>query len=48
MDEELVVHFQKKLNNAECRILGLGEKKKRKANARVSGTTEVKTLVDFM
>ena len=48
MDEELVVHFQKKLNNAECRILGLGEKKKRTTKVRTSGVKEVKTLVDFM
>tara|TARA_X000001382_G_C3162489_1_gene176734 strand:+ start:286 stop:1134 length:849 start_codon:yes stop_codon:yes gene_type:complete len=48
MDEDLVSTFQKKLNNAECRILGLGEKKKRTTKKRTPEVKEVKSLVDFM
>jgi hypothetical protein len=29
-DEIVVSQFKKKLNNGECRLLGLGEKRKRK------------------
>lgn len=45
MDEELVEHFKKKLNNAECRVLKLGEKKKkRKRKIEIKN----KNLEEFM
>ena len=40
-DEEFCNHAKKKLNNAECRLLGIGEKKKRKPKKKL-----VKTSLD--
>ena len=40
MDEDLVEEFKKKLNNAECRVLKLGEKKKkRKRKMKIKNKT---------
>jgi hypothetical protein len=38
-DEEFCNHAKKKLNNAECRLLGIGEKKKRKSRKRIIKTS---------
>ena len=48
MDKTLVSSFQKKLNNAECRILGLGEKRKKRKKTNASGKIQIKKLEDYV
>ena len=48
MDKDLVSNFQKKLNNSECRILGLGEKKKMRRKVSKSSEAQQKKLEDYI
>lgn len=48
MDKNLVSSFQKKLNNSECRILGLGEKKKMRRKVSKSPEAQQKKLEDYI
>ena len=48
MDDDVVSHFKKKLNNGECRILKIGEKKKRRKTNTQTTSFAVKKLEDFL
>jgi len=44
-DDEFKEHAKKKLNNSECRLLGIGEKRRRKKTDPI--TVQQTSILDF-